>query len=353
VSNPANPIYLDDSDYPAVDRETIGLAGGPYNPEGNAHQGEWNHNGRWWIGTDEDFGPHRALITTEDEAYPGGQFSWTPPIESVYDDGQFNGPGVWGGRACGDGADPNVPNADPATDSIPDAEDYTVGDGEEKILVTSRGVCFFSIKVDNAQRNGWDAVVMGNSHAGTQGGLTPNGFLCGSQGHDFTAEIPGLCTGHRAMHEMFDDAPAYSGADEADMPARGTVGKDLIGRADFFDGWGYVNLLNRNLNHVASYAPPKVHDPDCATGCGIMSVHEVATDRRKGKNIAYFSWYGLGLRVAKFGRTGIKEVGVYMDVGGNDIWGIDVVPRGPNRRPLLVGSDRDSGLWIFKYTGPE
>ncbi len=83
-----------------------------------------------------------------------------------------------------------------------------------------------------------------------------------------------------------------------------------------------------------------------------MSVHEIATDNRKGKNLGYLSWYGLGLRVVKFGRDGIRQKGVYMDVAGNDFWGVDIMPR-RNRRPLIVMSDRDSGLWIFKYTGRE
>ena len=84
-----------------------------------------------------------------------------------------------------------------------------------------------------------------------------------------------------------------------------------------------------------------------------MSIHEVVTDKRPGKNIAYVAWYGLGLRVVKFnGASGLRQTGAYMDVGGNDFWGVELMRRG-NRRPLILMSDRDSGLWIFKYTGRE
>lgn len=352
VSNPANPVYLDDSDYPATDAETTRLPGGPFTPEGNAHQGEWSRNGRWFLGTDEDFAPFRAQFQTDDgDTYDGSEFSWTPPVSEEYEDGQVNGPTVFGGLACGD-IDPDVPNENPETDSIPNAADYDAGEGEEKILVVSRGGCFFSVKVDNAQRNGWDAVIVGQSHAGTLSGQNPDSFICGSQGHDFTPTIVALCTGHRAIHGFFDDDPAYTGPDGADLVV-GAQGDDVTARADIFDGWGYLQLLNaRTLRHRDTFAPPKVHDRDCASGCGTMSVHEIATDKRKGKNLGYLSWYGLGLRVVKFGRDGIKPKGVYMDVAGNDFWGVEVIKRG-KRRPLIAMSDRDSGLWIFKYTGRE
>ena len=87
------------------------------------------------------------------------------------------------------------------------------------------------------------------------------------------------------------------------------------------------------------------------------------TDPRLGKNLAYFSYYDAGLRIAKFGANGIQEVGHYIAEGGNDFWGVyPVLPgnntkaKGKNQgnaRPLLLMSDRDSGLWIFRYTGKE
>lgn len=349
VSNPADPQFVDDSDYPAVDPETANLPGGPFTPEGNAHQGDWSQNTRWWLGSDEDFAPYRAQFTTDDATpttFDGSEFSWTPKVNDEYEDGRINGPTVYGGLACPE------EGKTPATDSIPDAEDFTAAAGEERILVVSRGLCFFSEKVDMGQQNGWDAVIVGQSHVGTLSGLNPDAFICGSQGHEFTPTVVALCTGHRAMHDFFDDPAGYTG-DYTDIPV-GTVGDKIVARADIFDGWGYLNLLDaRTLVHKDTFAPANVHREACAAECGTMSIHEVVTDKRRGKNIGYVAWYGLGLRVVKFnGKRGLWQTGAYMDVGGNDFWGVELMRRG-NRRPLILMSDRDSGLWIFKYTGRE
>ena len=42
-----------------------------------------------------------------------------------------------------------------------------------------------------------------------------------------------------------------------------------------------------------------------ATRFGDLSVHEVKTDDTQ--NLAYFSWYAGGFRVARFSRNGIEE----------------------------------------------
>ncbi len=87
-------------------------------------------------------------------------------------------------------------------------------------------------------------------------------------------------------------------------------------------------------------------------------MHEVKTDPRAGKYLAYASWYDAGLRVLSFGPNGIKEIGHYIGAGGNDFWGVYPLQQGKagpasSARPLLLMSDRDTGLWIFRYTGRE
>jgi hypothetical protein len=157
------------------------------------------------------------------------------------------------------------------------------------------------------------------------------------------------------MHQLFNDDPAYTGADTADMPAKGTLGHSISAVGGVFDGWGYVHLLNANtLKEIDAYAIPEALDPAFQTGFGSLSVHEVQTDPRK-VNLAYFSYYDAGFRVAKFGKSGIEEVGHFIAEGGNDFWGIEptqAVNNPPGQgAPLLLLSDRDSGLWIFRYTG--
>jgi hypothetical protein len=93
-------------------------------------------------------------------------------------------------------------------------------------------------------------------------------------------------------------------------------------------------------------------------------VHEVKTDPRRGVNLAYFSYYAAGFRVAEFGRNGIEEVGFFIDQGGNNFWGVFPIGnetaghgypshpgRGEGLRPLILLSDRDFGLYIVEYTG--
>ena len=85
-----------------------------------------------------------------------------------------------------------------------------------------------------------------------------------------------------------------------------TVGHDLFAKGGVFDGWGYVHL-HRNtadLPVIDTYAGPEGQDPAFQEGFGNLTVHEVKTDPRAGKDLAYFSYYAAGLRVAKFGPGG-------------------------------------------------
>jgi hypothetical protein len=40
------------------------------------------------------------------------------------------------------------------------------------------------------------------------------------------------------------------------------------------------------------------------------------------------------------------ETGKYLDPAGNDFWGVETFIR--NGQTIILGSDRDSGLWIFR-----
>ena len=120
-----------------------------------------------------------------------------------------------------------------------------------------------------------------------------------------------------------------------------------------FDGWGYVHLYDaETLQEIDTYAVAEALNPAFATGFGALSVHEVAVDIET--DLAYLSYYDAGLRVVKFDASGIQEVGHYIDANGNDFWGVQVfrLPDDPTEQTYVAASDRDSGLWIFKYTGP-
>ena len=350
VDDPANPVFVNDSNYPTPDT----LTGFPV-AEGNSHQSYWSSNNRWILATDEDFSPFRTLfrMTTGPNAgeYGAGEFSWTVPMAERFPAG-FAGPTVFGGSGCEEDANGNG-TSDRA--EVPPASTLPADDGEARTVVFSRGVCFFSTKVESGQLAGYDAVIIGNSHGGSRSGLVPDAFACGAPGHQFTVTVSAFCLGHRAMHLLFDDPPAYTGpegfAAGGDLPAIGTVGQRVTA-SSAFDGWGYVRLLDAaTLEERGAYAVPEALDPAYARGFGVLSVHEVKTDPRRGVNLAYLSYYDAGLRVVRFGRRGIEEVGHYVAEGGNDFWGVFPLQLRGRGRPYLLMSDRDSGLWIFRYTG--
>ena len=353
VTNPANPQVLGDTDFAAVDPELLEQTGIALTPEGNAHQAEFTADNRFFIGTDEDFGPYRALLTTDDGGtYAAGEFGWTVPITQL-EDGTLNGPTVWGGYGCPDDRS-----------GIPNASTLNLAPGEEAILVMQRGpvgdpshthdACFFSEKVETAQLLGYDAAIIANHHEGSLGGVGPDAYFCGGQGHAFTITASALCVGHRAMHELFDVTPSYTYPEA--MPALGTVG-DRVSTTSQFDGWGYVHLFDAaTLAELDTYAIPEAMDPDYAFGFGDLSVHEVATDPTD-PSLAYLSYYAGGLRAIQIQCSNpsdtstceLVEVGGYLDPMGNDFWGVEVIPDPENPGEVLIlASDRDYGLFIFR-----
>jgi hypothetical protein len=346
IDNPASPVFVGDSDYrfpdPLMPQFQI--------PEGNSHQGYWDADNEFVLSTDEDFSPFRTdfELTTGPNAgaYGAGEFGFTVPVDSR-EGGQINGPTVFGGRGCISGGPDAV--GDPAP---PHASMIPAAAGEDKAVVFSRGGCFFSTKIHSGQNLGYDVVIVGQSHGGTRNGLLPDSFFCGGQGHEFTITASSICIGHRAMHLMFNDTPEYTGAEGADIPI-GTPGEKYVASTEF-DGWGYVQLHDAsspNLPIIDSYAVPEALDEDFAEGFGTLSVHEVKTDPRAKKNLGYISYYNAGARVVKFSHSGgIREVGFFIDEGGNHFWGTF-----PHRlkksqgAPLLLFSDRDRGLYILRY----
>lgn len=68
--------------------------------------------------------------------------------------------------------------------------------------------------------------------------------------------------------------------------------------------------------------------------------------------LAYFSWYSGGFRVINFTNPATPvEVGRYIDPAGNNFWGV-ALAEDQNGNRIVLGSDRDFGLFIFRYTGP-
>ncbi len=121
-----------------------------------------------------------------------------------------------------------------------------------------------------------------------------------------------------------------------------------------FNGWGYVHLFGAStLEALDAYAIPEAHDPAYAHGYGDLTVHEVATHPTAWDR-AYLSYYLGGMRAlqiqcaneADTSTCGLVETGGYLDPEGNNFWGVEVFVR--NGQTYVLGSDRDSGLWVFR-----
>ncbi len=358
VTDPANPVFLLDTDYVAIDPELFEQTGIALTPEGNAHQAEFTADNRFFIGTDEDFapyrtddfritsGPHQGVLPSG--VVPGGE------APSILDDLTLNGPVVYGGYGCPDSAPLPTPESIPGYLGM-------LEPGEETIIVLQRGPvgdpsateapCFPGEKAHEAALAGWDAVLFVNHHAGDARGGQP---FCGSGA--FVDEIVAVCTTHEALHRLFDLEPLAAPWTYPEDLAIGTIGSEIeVG--SIFDGWGYVHLFDAATGEdLDTFAIPEAMDPAFASGFGDLSVHEVATDPND-PSLMYLSYYSGGLRAlqiqcsdpADTSTCELVEVGGYLDPAGNNFWGVETVddPANPGQT-LILASDRDSGLFVFR-----
>ena len=354
VTDPANPTFVDNSVYAECDQVVQDELGECFQPEGNAHQGEWNADGSLFLGTDEDFNPTRANCFIEGTAVGCSEFGWTVPLDQNFPSG-FTGSTVFGGSGCPEDVDGNGTG-----DRQEVLANFTKAQSGADAIVFVRGVCFFSQKVETGELAGYDMVVQINSHAATANGLIPNPFFAGGQGSPTLGIASSVMIGHANGHELFNDPVEFTGDD---MPPKGTMGRQFSAEGGVPDAWGYVRLLDSNpaggFTEIDQLTIEETVDPTKAFGFGDLTVHEVEVPRGDpneggpapddGK-LAYFSWYAGGFRVAEYDATGIQEVGHFIDEGGNNFWGV-ALAEDQNGDRIILGSDRDFGLYIFRYTG--
>ena len=337
VTDPTNPTFVDDYDYPTPDPLTGFDVG-----EGNAHQSWWSRDNRFVIGTDEDFSPFRLQFEVTSGPNTGTPIESSaisgdsPPID---DQNPLEGPTEYLGEACAP-----VPPA-PSSDHI---------------ALISRGTCTFRVKYDTMNAAGYKAMIVHNNQAGSAPnceGLV-NMLLNDGSGPPVTKQsvfVP-LSAGYTILDVDGYSAEACAAGDPLPpLPPAGTDGAAIAITAEF-DGWGYVQLFNgRNLNHRGQYAVRESLDPRYAKGFGDLTVHEVKTDPR-GNYLGYVSYYHAGARVLKFGPEGLREVGHFISRRGNNFWGTYPVNQRKNGKirkgpiPVLM-SDRDFGLYVLKYDG--
>jgi len=337
MTNPYAPVFISDTDFPAVDPELLAQTGASLTPEGNAHQGEFALDNRFAITTDEDFAPLRALLTTVDGTSRAGIGTQT----SIAQAEAISGTTVFVGRACP--GDPAVPPA-PAV-------------GSQQIAVVERGLCLFQEKAQNViAAGGWDAMLIMNREGADActGVISP--FL--------TAPIPtifmGRDTGFAMFNFPYDDAACRDGNFQRAPIAIGTVGDPVQKVSSVLDGWGYVHLFAvdsavTKLTEVDTFAIPEAMNRAYASGFGALSVHEVATEKADASR-AFLSYYAGGIRAIQIrcakprdvSTCQLAETGGYLDPRGNQFWGIETFVR--NGVTYAAGSDMDYGIFIVKRT---
>jgi hypothetical protein len=328
VTNPLNPTYIGDSDFANPDPEAA-ESGLEVKPEGNAHQAEFSLANDYVIAADEDFGPYALSASTDDgTALTAAQGSDTPKLEQG---DSLSGQAVFFGRGCP--GDPMAP----------------AGDGTQ-IAVVERGLCTFTEKVASVESVGGYKAVFIFNRTGSDG-------CDGSLGMSVAGNIPAFGVAPRSQgfgifDLPYDNAACLAGAGPERLPvAEGTKG-DTLSFSSYFDGWGYVHLYRNGSGKLAeldTYAIPEAHDPAKASGFGDLSVHEVAMSEQRN-DIGYLSYYAGGVRAVQIVKnkktTTLKEIGAFIDDGGNNFWGVQTFSSGG--KEYFAASDRDFGLYIFE-----
>ena len=304
ITDPANPMFLGDSEYIAIDP----LSGQP--PEGNSHVAVPTDDGNIVIMGDEDFAPSFLDTFTFDAdgagsdppvAFPAAEGAFTKRITTL-PGSAMTGPVFWtGGLGCTPG---DVPPATP---------------GVDEIALIQRGVCLFSTKAQNALDKGYAGFIVANDAA-------RGDVLVGMAGTP--VDIPGVFVGFSTGEVMKAASPS-----------------GIVFAHATFDGWGYMRVLDvsdpANIVELGQFATENVlADPPPP---GDHTMHNVIVDG----NRAYISWYADGMRVVDFTDPAAPcEVAHFVDpIDGSNFWGVFL--HEINSTQYILGSDRDSGLWIF------
>jgi PA domain-containing protein len=340
VNDPANPRFIGDSAFddedPLVDDPRTPAEDGFAPPEGNGHQAEFSHDNEFVLAADEDFGPHRfeALIT--DGPFAGFNLSATQgsAVPLLGPERPLVGDTKYVGEACTAAAvDP--PNGVP-------------------IALVARGTCSFQEKYDAVEAAGYEAGIVFNSNSTVNGCETLLTML--AEGDSIPFLFVSRNQGMRLLG-LFDQATykCTPGNNAETFPANPAPPQDsaAVSFLAHFDGWGYTHLYRNvdggGLEAVDHFAIEESLDERYFEGFGDLSVHEFATD--PDVNVAYSAYYAGGMRVFEFGDGGLEQTGKFIDEGGNNFWGVEVVTTSQGER-LFAGSDRDFGLYLLRYTGP-
>ncbi len=311
VSDPANPAFLGDSTYPNPD-----LSGLP--PEGNGHVAVPNADGSLVIFGDEDQSKSAdfATITIDgstDTHEIGVALFGPDPLTT------FPTPGNVVATAANFGCSPG--------------DFATAPGGTADVVLIERGICFFSIKGENAEAAGYDAYIVFNDAARGDAIMDMSPGTAGPA-------IPGIFVGNTLGNAM---------------KAGTTATVDNVFGIE--DGEGFMRVFDvtdpANMVQVGTYATERTLPPENALAFGTRDAHNVVVDG----DLAYWAWYYEGIRVVDFsdcdagdGFGGCTPVEIAHHDGGENpddiFWGVYVHTL-PSGQKVVLASAMDRGLWIF------
>lgn len=338
LTDPTNPVYLGDTDYPAVDQVLLARTGTSLSPEGNGHEAEFTRDNQYFIVTDEDFDPYRVVATIVDGPFAGTEFTAVQgsDVPLIGEGTSLAGDTRGVGLAC-------------------DAASIPPADATHTIAVIERGVCDFTVKVQLVEAAGYDGAIVFN-RTGVDGCESLISMLV-------QAGIPAVFVsrtdGFRILGASLDGYTCSEDGTGTAAPAAGADG-GTVDISAIFDGWGYIRMYDAGtFQELDQFAIPEAHDPAYASGFGDLSVHEVATD--PDQDLVYVSYYSGGFRVMTYVGGNLVELGAFIagegmtttsgtpvTQDGNNFWGVEV-HKHPNGQKYILASDRDSGVWIFQY----
>ncbi len=343
VSDPANPSLITDTTFAAEDPlfPGSGLA-----PEGNAHQGEFSFDNQFLVASDEDFATFRLTSAITSGTHSGHVL--TPALsaaEPIPDGTEVTGDTVFVGYAC-TGTVPPPPAG------------VTIAVAERGVPAGPPGPCAggFQEKIDAIEDAGYEmAIIFNNDFGGPPRCEGLVNMLVDPDSVDIPAVFLGRADGFRIIENFDESTYQCTGAmtptaGDTQSPPVGTAGSTVRFASDF-DGWGYAHLFDANTSEeLDAFAIAEGVDSRFAEDFGDLSIHEVATDPTE--NLAYSAYYAGGMRVLRFDRaSGLNQVAAYVGPQGNNFWGVEQFTT-PQGERLIAGSDRDFGLYIFRYTGP-
>ena len=318
ITDPTNPIFLGDSVYLDPDP----LSGKP--PEGNSHVAVPNADGDLVIMGDEDFAPFRVIPEITSGPFDGETFnaSQGSNVPQVDESNPLIGPTRFVGLACGSAPSPG---------------------GAGEIAVIERGACAFTTKAQTVSAAGYVGGIVFNSETGNPPCEAVVSMLA-------VGDIPFLfvarSSGFKILGITGYDPGNCPGGPNPSLPAADTAGEDVSITAQF-DGWGYMRVLDvsdpASIVELGQFATENVlADPPPP---GDHTMHNVIVDGTR----AYISWYADGMRVVDFTDPAAPcEVAHFVDpIDGSNFWGVFLHDH-PNGNTYILGSDRDSGLWIFE-----